>query len=156
MIFGQNSLLKSLFSQSVFVFLYISKQRKKFFLCVSVYMWFFSKVRMWPIFFINHRPFFQVDDLTGFDCHRSSKVDQAFVYFFKSFSWKSTISAACSASAKLKPGREVNSNKWQEPVWSAALSQVVLAWNDQSFCNAGPRIEKRTLYSSTVWTKTTV
>ena len=26
-----------------------------------------------------------MDDLTGFDCHRSSKVDQAFVYLFKKF-----------------------------------------------------------------------
>ena len=88
LIFGQNSLLKSLFSQSVFVFLYtyIKAEEKKFSLCTKcVYVVFFQKSACDQIFFINHRPFFQVDDLTGFDCHRSSKVDQAFVYLFKQF-----------------------------------------------------------------------
>ena len=75
----------SLQSISFRFFIYIKAEGKNFSLCKCVYVVFFSKVRMWPIFFINHRPFFQVDDLTGFDCHRSSKVDQAFVYLFKKF-----------------------------------------------------------------------
>ena len=119
--------LKFSFSQSVFV-LYIRAEKIFFcFLCV-----FFFKSPHVTKFFKNHRPFSGVD-LTGFDCHRSSKVDQAFVYFFKSFFVKihDDLSSLSQQSRKTetRPSRETNSNKWQEPVWSAALSQVVvLAW----------------------------
>ena len=86
MIFGQNSLLKSLFSQSVFVLLYISKQREKIFLCVSVYMWFFFKSPHVTNFFHKSQAFFfrwmtwQVLIVTG-----QAKLIRLLFIFLKSF-----------------------------------------------------------------------
>lgn len=93
-----------------FRFIYQSREKIFFcFLCV-----FFFKSPHVTKFFKNHRPFSGVD-LTGFDCHRSSKVDQAFVYFFKSFFVKihDDLSSLSQQSRKTetRPSRETNSNK---------------------------------------------
>ena len=109
--FGQNSLSNSR-SVNQFSF-YISEQsrEKKYFL---FFVCFFFKSPHVTKFFKNHRPFSGVD-LTGFDCHRSSKVDQAFVYFFKSFFVKihDDLSSLSQQSRKTetRPSRETNSNK---------------------------------------------